>query len=169
MPCVGDYTRTASYSFTRPSDTTAYASGDAVANSTTAGSVTPLSWTVTSDVGGSGMVRRARLTKSGTTVTNASFRLHLFTASPTTASGDNAALSTAGVASWVGYIDLDLSAMTNFFTDGAKVIGVPAVGSEINFDLPTTAVKLYGLLEARAAYTPTSGETFTVDLEVLPD
>lgn len=169
MPCVGDYTRTVSYSFTRPADTTAYASGDAVANSTTAGSVVPLSWPVTSDMGGSGMVRRARLTKSGTTVTNASFRLHLFTDSPTTAAGDNAALSLAGVAGWAGYIDLDLSALTNIFTDGAKAIGTPATGAEINFDLPTTAVKLFGLLEARAAYTPTSGETITVDLEVLPD
>jgi len=169
MPCVGDYTRTVSYSFTRPADTTAYASGDAVANSTTAGSVVPLSWPVTSDMGGSGMVRRARLTKSGTTVTNASFRLHLFTASPTTAAGDNAALSLAGVAGWAGYIDLDMSAMTNIFSDGAKVIGTPSAGVEINFDLPTTAVKLFGLLEARAAYTPTSGETITVDLEVLPD
>jgi hypothetical protein len=169
MPCVGDYTRTVSYSFTRPADTTAYASGDAVANSTTAGSVVPLSWPVTSDMGGSGMVRRARLMKSGTTVTNASFRLHLFSASPTPANGDNGAISLTGVAGWLGYIDLDLSALTNIFTDGAKAIGTPATGAEINFDLPTTAVKLFGLLEARAAYTPTSGETITVDLEVLPD
>ena len=35
-----------SQSFTRPGDTTPYASGDLVANSTTAGSVVPLTFTI---------------------------------------------------------------------------------------------------------------------------
>ena len=70
-----------SASFTRPNDTTAYASGDLVANSTTAGSVVPLQI----DLGnvaavGHGITRitRARLTKSGTSPTNANFRIHLY-------------------------------------------------------------------------------------------
>src|ERR1043166_3581382 len=86
-----------SASFTRPNDTTAYASGDLVATSTTAGSVVPLQI----DLGnvaavGHGITRipRARLTKSGTSPTNANFRIHLYEAAPTPQNGDNGAWST---------------------------------------------------------------------------
>lgn len=155
-----------SANFSRPADATAYASGDLVANSTTAGSVTPLSWsTAARYAGGSGQVRRVRLRKSNTTTTNATFRLHLYTASPTCANGDNAAWST-NRSGYLGSIDLDMAGGNGrVFTDAAEVIGVPAVGSEINF--VATATTVYGLLEARAAYTPASGETFTCELEIV--
>src|SRR6185437_974597 len=80
-----------SANFTRPADTTAYATGDLVANSTTAGSVTPLSFTAPRYATGSGQVRRARLKKSTNTTTNATFRLHLYATSPTPTNGDNGA------------------------------------------------------------------------------
>lgn len=167
---VGDFTRVPAVSFTRPANTTAYASGDLVANNTTAGSVVPLEWPVTSAIAGSGMVRRARLTKSGTTVTSGTFRLHLFQSTVTVANGDNGALSTTNAAGYLGYIEIDLTAAgANIFSDGATAIGAPASGAEINFRCGENSIKLYGLLEARAAYTPASGETFTVTLEVAPD
>ena len=154
-----------SVNFNRPADTTAYASGDIVANSTTAGSVAALEFTVARIVGGTGMIRRAKLRKSNTNVTNAQFRLHLFSAAPTvTTAGDNSAFASnvAGVAGYLGSFDFTLAAIVN---DGPHAIALPNVGSEINF--VATAQKVYGLLEARAAYTPASGETFTVELEVL--
>lgn len=160
------FTRVVSTSFTRPADTTAYASGDLVANSTTAGSVAPMSWGVTSESGGPGMVRRCRIIKSGTGTTSAAFRLHLYNASPTVANGDNGAWSSNKAANYLGY--MDVSAMTAF-TDGAMGAGAPAVGYEMNFDLDVTTYVLYGLLEARGAYTPASAEVFTVALEVVPD
>jgi hypothetical protein len=165
---AGSYFAAPSANFTRPADTTAYASGDLVANSTTAGSVLPLSFTAARQ-GHSGIVRRARLKKSGLTVTNASFRLHLYAADPSLASGiangDNGAWST-NHSSYLGSFDLDLSGSNGrVFRDSAQVIGVPAVGSEIGFKLASGLV-LYGLLEARAAYTPASAEVFTVELEV---
>ena len=55
----------ATASFTRPADTTAYASGDLVANSTTAGSVIPMTFVIRPENRGS-MIRRARIKKSGT-------------------------------------------------------------------------------------------------------
>jgi hypothetical protein len=55
------------------------------------------------------------------------------------------------------------------FTDGAAGNGSPLTGSEIGFQLPDGTTSLYGLLEARAAYTPTSSEQISVALEVLKD
>lgn len=155
----------ASASFTRPADTTAYASGDLVANSTTAGSVAAMQFTVARIAAGSGMIRRARIRKTGTSITNAQFRLHLYSAAPTASNGDNGAWLTDNAANYLGSFDVTLD---KAFTDGAAGNGVPVSGSEINFAL-ASGQKVYGLLEARGAYTPASGETFTVSLETLPN
>lgn len=164
---VGGALSTPSSNFNRPADTAAYASGDLVANSTTAGSVTPLSWSTAARVSaGSFMVRRARLKKSATSTTNATFRLHLYSSSPTIANGDNGAYSTTH-SGYLGAFDLDITGSTGrTFSDSSGVIGAPSVGSEINVKL-ASGQTIYGLLEARAAYTPASAETFTVELELL--
>lgn len=148
-------------SFTRPADTTAYASGDLVANSTTAGSVVPLALEPALIAGGTRLVRRVKLRKSGTGVTNASFRVHFYDASPTVANGDNGAWSTNLVAEYLGWADVTID---KAFTDGALGIGAPASGAEIPFG---RAAGLFALIEARGAYTPASGEVFTVEAEVL--
>lgn len=150
-----------SNNFTRPADTTAYAVGDLVANSTTAGSVVPLSWTAARTSGGNFFVRRARLYTSSTSITNSNFRLHLYTSSPVPVNGDNAAWSTP-VSGWVGALDITVN---EAFSDGAAGVGVPNNGSEIGVAL-SSGTTLYGLVEARAAYTPTSAEVITVALEV---
>jgi hypothetical protein len=155
----------ASQSFTRPADTTAYASGDLVANSTVAGSVVPLALSVARTAGGTGSIRRARLRKTGTSITSAAFRLHLYSASPVPSNGDNGAWLTTQAAAYMGAIDVTLD---KAFTDGAFGAGTPNAGAEINFDL-ASGQTIYGLIEARGAYTPVSGETFTVDLEVWQD
>ena len=159
---VGGLCDIQSVSFTRPNDTTAYASGDLVANSTTAGSVVPMTFRVGRTPKAGGMIRRARIRKSGTSTTNASFRIHLYIASPTPANGDNGAWSTDQATNYVGAIDVTID---KAFTDGAAGNGVPQVGSEINFTYET----YYALLEARGAYTPAAQEVFTVDLEILPN
>lgn len=146
-----------SASFTRPADTTAYASGDIVANSPTAGSVVPMNFgDVRKGPGFGSRIRRVRLTKSSAPVTNAQFRLHLFNVLPTVSSGDNAAIAiTTGAAGYIQSLDLTIA---QTFGDGATVQGT----TEVNVVSGT----LYGLLECRGAYTPTSGEIFTVGLEV---
>ncbi|MGD9724531.1 MAG: hypothetical protein AB7U76_26085, partial [Pirellulales bacterium] len=71
--------KTSSDSFTRPANTTAYASADLVANSTTNTSVTALTLrNVAVNQQGSTIIRRVKLYKSGTSTTNASFRVHIF-------------------------------------------------------------------------------------------
>jgi hypothetical protein len=149
--------------FTRPADTTAYTSGDLVANSTTAGSVVPLSWNVGKNTIA---IRRIRVKKSTTSTTNASFRLHLYTASPTCANGDNGAWSTT-FSGYVGSLDVTVD---KAFSDASGGYGAPNTGVEVS--IPDTYgttgfTTLYGLLEARAAYSPGSAEVFTVDLEII--
>lgn len=160
---VGGHTARPSANFTRPGDTTAYAIGDLVANSTTAGSVTPMQFSVGRIDSGSGMMRRVRLRKSGTSITNASFRLHLYAASPTPSNGDNGAWLSDGVAGYIGSFDVTCDKV---FTDGASGNGLPSVGSEINF-LLSSGLVYYGLLEARAAYTPANAEVITVIIETI--
>ncbi len=142
-----------SASFTRPADITAYASGDQVANSTTAGSVVAMSFVHPPR---NTQIRRLRLRKSTTGVTNASFRVHLFNVAPTVSAGDNAAMVIAtGAAGYLGQVDI---VMAQSFTDG----GVGLATTEINTFGVTT---IYALLEARAAYTPGSAEVFTLAIE----
>lgn len=158
----GGFAARVAVTFTRPADTTAYASGDLVANNVTAGSVVPMTFALgrANALGLGGQIRRARLRKTGTSVTNASFRLHLYSASPVPANGDNAAWLTDKALNYVGAMDFTVD---KAFTDGAAGNAVPAVGSEIIF----TADTYYGLLEARGAYTPASAELFEVSLELM--
>jgi hypothetical protein len=152
--------RLPSGSVTRPADTTAYASGDLIANSTTAGSVTPITLNnVTRGANQSAQLRRVRVSKTGTSVTNASVRVHLYnTSSITCANGDNGAWSTDKAANHVAFIDVTID---QAFTDGAF--------GQATCDINTNSLTLYALIEARGAYTPASAEVFTVTLESCED
>lgn len=153
-----------SANFTRPADTTAYAAGDLVANSTTAGSVTPMSLTVMSTPGGQSFIRRATLRKSTTTSTSAAFRVHLFSSAPTVTNGDNGAISIAGVANYLG--TFNFGSMLGVFSDGIAAQGVPSTGAEIALKL-ASGTTVYALVEALAAYAPGNAEVFTLSLEVV--
>ena len=161
---------TPSASFTRPADTTQYASGDLVANSTTAASVTALSWVIGSPDSRKGFVRRLKMWSSDNDLTNASFRVHFYTSNPcitAPTNGDNGAYAVAVTGAnsiYLGSIDVTLDRIIN--DADAFGIGVPGAGAEINYDLGATGTTLYALIEARAAYTPASAEVFTVVPEI---
>ncbi|MDV2987017.1 UNVERIFIED_CONTAM: hypothetical protein Q9R58_22160 [Methylobacteriaceae bacterium AG10] len=168
---VGAYASVATASFARPANTTAYAAGQLVANSTTAGSVAAMQFTAARTTGGTGLVRRARLTKSSTSLLYTNFEILLYRATaggacPTSAAGDGATYSTDSALLYVGRIPVSMDVA---FTDGAKGIGTPNTGSEIVFDAPAGYQTLCGFLRATGAYTPVSGETFTAALEILPN
>ena len=149
--------------FARPNNTTAYALGQLVANSVTAGSVVPMQIPLGNLAAvGHGITRitRARLFKSGTSPVNASFRIHLYQAAPTSANGDGGAWSTDNAANWLGNIDV---ASMLAFTDGCMGTGSATAGSEMFLRLASGNV--FALLEARAAYTPVANETFTLTVE----
>lgn len=149
--------------FTRPADTTAYTLGDLVANNTTAGSVVPMAFPAATRYNATAaMVRRARLHASNTSLTNASFRVHLYDRIPTISNGDNGAWLTT-ITGYLGSFDITFD---KAFSDGAKGIGISGAGAEVNFNSAPGDNSIYALLEARAAYTPTSAEVFTLALEI---
>jgi hypothetical protein len=163
---VGGNSAVVGGSFTRPADTTPYTLGDIVANNTSGASVTPISCAVARKNQGTGEIVRVRLSKTNTSLTNASFRVHLLKTSPTLTNGDNAALAGAinGVAAVeIGYVDIT---MDQQYSDGAK--GFAAI-SPMVFDAASASQNIYAIIEARAAYTPGNAETFTLALEVLRD
>ena len=156
-----------SATFTRPADTVTYAGGDLVANSTTAGSVTPLSWAVGYTAGWKSgynpiYIPAFRIRKTKALVTNAAFRLHLYLAQPIIATtGDNGVFGTvvSGNASWLSSYDTTMVAL---HSDGASGLAVPTEGS-VTPTVPT-GTTLYGLVEALAAYAPASAEVFTFEM-----
>lgn len=141
----------ATSSFVRPADATQYAAGDLVANSTTAGSVTPLSFV--SPKGGPTFVKSVSLYHSDQDATASTFRVWLLNSSPTVTNGDNGAL--AGI-------------------DAATVLGTVAITADQNcgdtYGISAAPAGLlvsgtvYAVIEATGTYTPASGETFGVAL-----
>lgn len=154
-----------SANFTRPNDTTAYAVGDLIANSTTAGSVAPMSFANIARVAaGAASIIKARLSKTSTGITGASFLLHLYGASPTVTNGDNGAWLSAQALTYLGAFEFSLTNM-KVFSDGVSCNGITQTGYPITVDL-ASGTTVYGLLEARGAYAPGNAETFTITLEV---
>lgn len=161
---VSKHILTNSASFARPANTTTYAFGQTVANSTTAGSVTPMQITVLRSAAGAAKLLKCRLRKSGTTATNAQFKVHFWSAAITSAAGDGAAMSTTGAATYLG--SMDVFSMQPF-SDGCTGIGRPSEGGNMNIKLASGSV-VYCLLQAQAAYAPASGETFELTVESEP-
>lgn len=154
-----------SYNFTRPADTTVYAAGDLVANSTANASVVPLSWTPNPQRAGF-WVTGVLLRFDKSDVANASFRVHLYSATPTfVTAGDNSAFSTVvatGYASWIASFDATLVMKD---AAGAAGIAVPTEGL-IRPQMLAEGATVYGLVEALAAYTPKSAGVITAQLLV---
>ena len=161
---------TASDSFSRPANTTTYAANDLVANSATAGSVVPLTFTTSKLGSGRAIVRRVRFFKDSATTTAAVFNLHLFTQAPTVTNGDNGAFAVNTSRYFIGTVAMDASS-GGFVVTSTDLLKCFAVSPEMNFDLGHVSPserKLYGLLETGSGgtYAPASGETFEVTLEL---
>lgn len=145
-------------SFTRPSDTTAYASGDLVANSTTAGSVSPMAFAI--PYGRAFEITRVTVsTAANITATGADFKLHLFRDSPTVSAGDNSAIANNNSANYIGQVDITSSTGTSFPATAGLRSSALTVPMIVLADMDQV---IFGLLEARGAYVPTSAEVITV-------
>lgn len=146
--------------FTRPSDTTAYASADVIGPVTT-----PASMTFGVDCN-SGRIRSAVLIDGACVATKLDADLFIFD-TDLTPDADNAAFTPtdAELATCIGTLTFAAaSAKIGDATSGAggNVITV-ATG-----DLPFATVnrKLYGVLIARSAYAPVSAQTFQIRLGI---
>lgn len=160
---VGAYAA-ASANFNTPAGTTQYSIGDLIANNATAGSVAPLVIPVSRKVDGTGMVRRARLKTTDSGAAGQTVRVHLYKTQPTVTNGDNGAFASSESV-WIGDIDITLD---HTFSDPLyKGIGVPNIGSEINFEPASGTQNIFALLEARTAFTPQGAKNWNLTLEVL--
>jgi hypothetical protein len=163
-------------SFQRPGDTTQYAGNDLVANSTTAGQVVPLRWSM-EQIRGRGRLFGVRLYKSTAAVTAAKFNVHVFLQSPTPTNGDNGAYAVSTAKFWLATIACDLS--TGAEVTGADLANYFALTNPVMFDLmaegqsdvavsANPALALFGLIEVQTAatFTPGNAELFKAVLSV---
>ena len=161
---VGGSTIVAIDSYVRPANTTQYAAGDQVADSTPS----VLEFAVSRVTGGTGVIIHASCTDSANQATKPNLRLYLFDTTPTVVA-DNAAWtpSDADMVNIIGYVEF-ASWEIGLATVGADGNCVSlATNLQIPFDC--TNGNIYGLLVVRNAYTPVSGETFSIKLGVLQD
>jgi len=156
---VGGNLTMISTEFTRPADTTAYAANDSVSDSTSSTTMQALA-NAARVSGGSGYITGIRITTDKKSITPR-FRVHFFNTNGATVTNDNAAFKTAyaDISKYVGYWDMPAmitGADTTNSTDSRSV--------DLTMRIPYTcaATTLYFLLETLDAFTPASGEKFTV-------
>ena len=155
--------------FTRPADTTAYAAGDAVTDSTTAPTVVTFTNCARAN-GLSGIISSAIMIDGAAQATKGQFELWLFDTT-VTPDNDNAVFTPtdAECATLVGVIEFT----TWFVGDATAGAGGNAVsiakGQNFQFKCGAASRNLFGLLVVRNAYTPVSAEVFTFRLNIAQD
>ncbi len=155
-------------SVTRPSDTTAYAAGDAMSdNATTATAAGAFALDFEGLHQGGLTLLDFTLHKSDQDQTNADIFLLIFDALPAFAGWeDNAAsaITDAEMLNCKGVVKFDADDWCNCGTGDiqtvSKTIGVVCAAS---------STTLYGIMIAGAAYPPASGEVFTLTVHAIQD
>lgn len=157
--------RTPNGSFNRPANTTAYSAGQLVANSVTAGSVTPTPITVIPAAPGGGAIWRARLyTTELALPSDMQFHVDLWTAAPTFTNGDGGTYAVAtGAANWLGSFQIPMTQAA----DGAYGVAAPDIPPAIRFAI--AAGTIVWTLRADVGYTPGSGKSYNLVLEISQD
>jgi hypothetical protein len=149
-------------SFTRPANTTAYAANGVVANSTTAATV--LTFTGAGRANGrSGIILSARHIKQSTTTSGATYRLYLYTVSPTAINdASQFTLLYSTRTSQIGYIDLN---HVGGGTGSDSTLGLTPF-TNLPFTCDAASSSLFGILTVTQAYTPASAEQHFIELTI---
>lgn len=153
--------------FTRPANTTAYAAGDVVCNSTSA--CTLMTFTAVQRISGAGYIVGARLSTNAKSIVPR-IRVHLFNASNPTVSVDNAAWRElyADASKRLGYFDLP-AMTTGADSTNSDMSRSLDMGLRHRIQAASGGRNIYALLETLDAFTPTSGQSFTLSLAVAND
>lgn len=174
LGAFGLHTDVLSGAITRPSDTTAYAAGDAISDSTSA----PTAFFIDSIArinAGAGLITNVLLIDSAAQSTKADLELWLFGDSYTN-NNDNAAWapSDTDMEKLIGIIKLGINPIVGNATSGAggncmyQWNADPGRGA-LPFKCATGSKKIYFALIVRNGYTPVSAEKFTIKLGVQQD
>ena len=148
-----------SQSFTRPSDTTAYSANDAISNSTSAPMVLSQALSAReADYGRYIVITNVRVVSS---VKGSGLYCNVHIAPATfTATNDNSELSIDDATAATGIV---ISCVNNYTTAlNTRVTSDPGWWE---MKLGSTSATIYWCLQAVGAYTPASGEVFTVIIE----
>ena len=162
-------TFTSSATLTRPADTTQYAAGDQVADSTTA--PTALNFgTCAVNNGGGGLLIDAIAIANANQSTKPNQRLYLFSGSPTL-NNDNAnwAPSDADFANIVGMAEFTSWEVGGTTLGTAGNCFAQAKNINSGYTCAAAAANLWGCVVERGTYTPISGEAWTYKLRVSHD
>lgn len=164
----GGYTTVISASKTRPSDTNAYAAGDVINESTSAGTV----YTFTGCArftGGSGIISKVMIDDSAYVATTLQAELWLFNATYT-ADNDNAVFTPTDAESQtvVARIPVNIAYVGDATSGAGGNVGLESGVVNIPFVCNADA-NLYGVLVARNAYVPVSAEVFNIRLFIYQD
>lgn len=156
---------------TRPSDTTAYAAGDAVTDSTSAPTAITFSGCAKANAG-SGTIYSVQCVDSAAQTTKAQLELWIFagTSAPTP-DNDNAAFTpTDGeLANLIGVVEFNAWYVGDASSGASGNCVSRALNQNIGFVCGASVDDLYGLVVVRNAYTPVSGESFTFILHIGQD
>ena len=154
-------------SVTRPSNTTAYAPGQAVCASTSVDCVPlifPKVW--------HGLIQSVQLTKSTTNATNASFTVMIYQIAPTlTGIKDASAYSPSLADITAGKLAASATCASPTLTNSNNAFYQCALANAnaTAAYVSDNSSNLYAMIQANAAYAPGSGETFFVSLTLLQD
>lgn len=161
--------RTIFAQFTRPSNTTQYAAGDVVNDSTSAPTVMTFSKPAreSGPTGGGSIIQQAILIDSAAEATKLDCELWLFDTT-ITPDNDNAAFTPtdAELLTLVGIISFPASGYKVGTASGNSVCQVDNLGLPVN-TVAGPANSLFGVLVARNAYTPISAEVFKIVLKLI--
>lgn len=155
-------------SYTRPADTTTYAVGDVVADSTSAATI--LTFTgMAREAGGGGVLQNAVMIDSIAATVKAYFELVLLDTAPTM-QNDNAAWapSDAELRKVVAVIAFDGTA-ANAFKSTSNGGFVASAAQSLSYKCAAGSTSLYGIVVARNAYVPASAEVFDFRLAAILD
>lgn len=145
----------------RPADTTAYAASDSVSNSTSAPTVLTFD-DVARGVAGSGYIVGVRVLTDKDAITP-TLRVHFFRET-VAAINDNAAFtqpSYANADKYIGHIDVGpLSSSAS----GAATSYDRNISTRLPYTLPAAGDSIFALIETRDAFTPASGQKFSIAL-----
>lgn len=154
---------TSSASFTRPNDTTPYSANDVIGAAT--GSTAAVEFAAVGPSGGEILIQSASYRVDVTSVPSgmSTMRLHLYSATPGSALGDNAAwdLPSGDRASYLGYVDIGTP------VDLGSTLWVETHNIGKRVKLADGVTSLYGYLVTVGAFTPTAQAVKTIRLHTM--
>ena len=157
--------KTVTVTKTRPADTVTYTAGDAISESTSAGTVWTFPWARANGLGA--ILQDAALIVSTAQTLRLDAKLWLFDTAPATTLNDNAAWTPTDAEMKTLLTVISFFVGTVMVGSGNTIIEQAALARSVA--CASGASSIYGVLVANNAYIPTSAEDITIRLRQIQD